>query len=215
MTNTILGALVNGAIAGALLAAAVSSDCFCLPRGILSAAARYVVWWVALVAALLLPLAYLPTPSARHAYAASHRAAPIGQPSPTASASISRVALPSAHKPVPVVHLRFPLVVAVGGWSRWIPIAWACLSGFMLLRLLSSCILLDRRKSGAVAAPDRLVNRVGGIAREARIDAPSSDIALGEDRYADAGWLAAAGHSNSRAAVCRADRRGVDPDWVA
>ncbi len=160
MTNTILGALVNGAIAGALLAAAVRAGLLLAPRGILSAAARYVVWWVALVAALLLPLAYLPTPSARHAYAASHRAAPIGQPSPTAPASISRVALPSAHKPVPVVHLRFPLVVAVGGWSRWIPIAWACLSGFMLLRLLSSCILLDRRKSGAVAAPDRLVNRV-------------------------------------------------------
>ena len=65
MTNTILGALVNGAIAGALLAVAVRAGLLLVPRGMLSAAGRYAAWWVALVAAVLLPLGYLPAPPAR------------------------------------------------------------------------------------------------------------------------------------------------------
>jgi Ca-activated chloride channel family protein len=161
MTDTILSALVNGAIAGALLAVAVRAGLLLAPRGMLSAAARYAVWWVALVAAVLLPLAYLVASPARHADTASHRSAPVGPPRlMSIPASITRVALTPEYKPGPAVPLRFPLVVAVGGWLRWISIAWASLSGLMLLRLLSSCLLLDTRKSGAVAAPDPLIKRV-------------------------------------------------------
>ena len=46
MTNSILSALVNGAIAGAVLAGAIRAGLF-LARGMFSAAARYAVWWAA------------------------------------------------------------------------------------------------------------------------------------------------------------------------
>ena len=60
MTNTFLSALVNSAIAAALLTAAVRFGLLLIPRTILRAAARYVIWWTILVSTLLLPLAYLP-----------------------------------------------------------------------------------------------------------------------------------------------------------
>jgi len=163
MTNSILGALVNGAIVSALLAGAVRAGLLLSPREMFSAAARYAVWWTALVAAVLLPLAYLPASPpmnvAMNVDAASDRKAPVGQTTPTSiSAAVERAPLmPVRH---PSVRLRFPLVLTVGGWSRWIPIAWASLSGLMLLRLLASCILLERRKSGAVAAPEELIRRI-------------------------------------------------------
>jgi Ca-activated chloride channel family protein len=171
MTNSILAALVNGAIVGALLAAAVRAGLLLAPRGMLSAAARYVVWWTALVAAVLLPLAYLPAPPARHVDAASHRAAPVGQTTLTSRAApVARAPLIPVPHPAAALHLRFPLVLTVGGWSRWIPMAWASLSGLMLLRLLASCILLDRRKSGAVAAPEELIRRIeASLARRGSI----------------------------------------------
>jgi len=158
MTNSLLGALVNGALAGALLAGAVRAGLLLVPRGMLSAAARYAIWWTALVAVVLLPLAYLPAPPAN---AASHRAAPAGHtpltslPGPVAAAPL----MPVRHRDA-AVHLRLPLVLTVGGWPRWIPVAWASLSALMLLRLLASCILLERRKSRAVAAPEELTRRI-------------------------------------------------------
>ncbi len=158
MTNSILGALVNGAIAGALLAGAVRAGLLLAPREMLSAAARYAVWWTALAAAVLLPLAYLP---ARHAEAAGHRAAPARQTALTSPAApVAPAPLMPVHHPASAVHLRFPLVLTVGEWLRWIPMAWASLAGLMLLRLLASCILLERRKSGAVAAPEELTRRI-------------------------------------------------------
>ncbi len=161
MTNSILGAVVNGAIVGALLAGTVRAGLLLAPRGVLSAAARYAVWWTALVAVALLPLAYLPAPPAGHMDAASHRAAPVGQTTLTSlPAPGARAPLMPVHHPATALHLRFPLVLRVGGWLRWIPMAWASLSGLMLLRLLASCILLERRKSGAVAAPEELIRRI-------------------------------------------------------
>jgi len=161
MTDSILGALVNGAIAGALLAGAIRAGLLLAPRGILSAAARYAVWWTALAAAVLLPLAYLPARPARDADAARRRAAPVGQMDLTSlAAPATRAPLMPVQHAAPVVSLRFPLVLTVGRWLRWIPMVWASLSAWMLLRLLASCILLERRKSGAVAAPEELIRRI-------------------------------------------------------
>jgi Ca-activated chloride channel homolog len=160
MTNAIMSALLNGAIVGALLAGAVRAGLLLAPRRMLTAAARYAVWWAALVAAVLLPLAYLPAPPARHVDVASHLAAPVRQTALTSSpAPAAQGALMLVRRPTPV-HLRFPLMLRAGGWLRWIPMAWASLSGLMLLRLLASCILLERLKSGAVAAPEELVRRI-------------------------------------------------------
>jgi Ca-activated chloride channel family protein len=161
MTNSILGALVNGAIVGALLAGAVRAGLLLTPRGMLTAAARYAVWWTVLVAAVLLPLAYLSAQPARHVDAVSHRAAPVGQTTLTSlPVPSARAPLMPADRPALALHLGFPLALTVGGWLRWIPMAWASLSGWMLLRLLASCMLLVRRKSGAVAAPEELIRRI-------------------------------------------------------
>src|SRR5580704_2792040 len=61
--NSILTAMVNGAILGALVAAVVWVGLRSAPRRALNAAARYLVWWAALAAAVMLPLAYLKAPS--------------------------------------------------------------------------------------------------------------------------------------------------------
>src|SRR5580658_3168769 len=128
MTNSILGALVNGAVVGALLAGAVQAGLLLAPRMMLTAAARYAVWWATLVAAVLLPLAYLPAPPARHVEVASHLAAPVRQTALTSSpAPAAQGALTLEQGPTPI-RLRFPLVLIAGGWLRWIPIAWAALS---------------------------------------------------------------------------------------
>src|SRR5580658_3476677 len=100
MTNSILGALVNGAIAGALLAGAVRAGLLLAPRGILSAAARYAMWWTVLAAVVLLPLAYLPAPPARHVDAAGHRAAGVEQTTLTP--------LPAPVRRAPLIPVRHP-----------------------------------------------------------------------------------------------------------
>lgn len=157
MTNAILGALLNGAIVGALLALAIQVALLLAPRRVLSAAARYAVWWTTLAAAVLLPLAYLPLRPVPRAVAA-------GIP-PALAAPLAATPFPAPAPPAPFaatyhsvagIRWRFPVVFTVGAWSRWILAAWAALSALLLLRLATSCLLLARRKSAAVAAPEQL-----------------------------------------------------------
>ena len=78
----------------------------------LSAAARYTVWWTALLAVVLLPLAYLPAHPTINA--TSHRAAPVKQTTPASlSAPIARAPLTPLLHPAPAARLRFPLVLTV------------------------------------------------------------------------------------------------------
>ena len=175
MTNAILGALANGAIVSALLAAAVWAGLRLAPRGTLGAAARYAVWWSALVAVFLLPLGYLQVHPPVQADSAGHRASLAR---PTAAASLPTTApadLRRAPDPLPGFRLPFPLVLTVGAWSRWVLAAWAVVTGLMLLRLLTSCLLLERRKSEAVPAPEELQKRIDeslagrGVGRRAAV----------------------------------------------
>ena len=60
--NRILAALVNGAALGALVTAAVWLVLGVIPRRVLNAATRYVLWWATLAVAIALPALYLPIP---------------------------------------------------------------------------------------------------------------------------------------------------------
>jgi Ca-activated chloride channel family protein len=161
MTNSILSALVNGAIVAALLTGAVRAGLLLTPRGTLGAAARCAVWWTALVATVLLPLTYLPDRPARDVDPAGRRTATVGQTALISPATpVAHAPLLPIRHPAAAVHLRFPLVVMVGGSLRWILTAWASLSALMLLRLLAGCVLLERQKSGAIAAPEGVTRRI-------------------------------------------------------
>jgi VWFA-related protein len=182
--NSILTAALNGAILGALMAAVVWVGLRVAPRRALNAAARYLVWWAALAAAVMLPLAYLRAPSpsrmggmlARNTAAGGQVARQVhGRAAPQVHDRAVDAARPS-DATAPPSGLSFPLVVRAGAGSQWILTAWAAISAMMLARLTVGCILLERRKARAIAAPPRLAARIeawlsgrGGARRHARL----------------------------------------------
>ena len=170
--NSILTAVLNGAATGALLAAVVWVGLRAAPRRVLNAAARYLVWWAALAAAVMLPLPYLRmsprmSPPSRTGGAAGRSGKPArntaagrqagprvhDQAAPVEAAWPTNAAVPSS-------RLSFPLVVAAGPGARWILTAWAAISAMMLVRLTVGCILLERRKTRAIGAPPHLTARI-------------------------------------------------------
>lgn len=161
MTNTALSALVNGAIAAAILAAAVRLSLLLIPRTIVGASARYAIWWAMLVATLLLPLAYFPVhrvtgagPFATAAQQQEVRSQQTGvrrEPTP--------VALETARAGA-VFRLTLPLVLPTDGAPRWLLVGWVFLSAAFLLRLFASLCLLARCRLGAVPAPVELARSV-------------------------------------------------------
>lgn len=160
MTNTLLSALVNGAITAAILAGVVRLSLALVPRTMLRATGRYAIWWTILVSTWVMPLAYLPT---RPMDPTVHSVGGLRQTSaaPTASAPVI-VSKPLAVKRRPgrAIGLALPLRITANGAPRWLVIGWAILSAVFFFRLIASLCFLARRRSGAVVAPPELARSV-------------------------------------------------------
>ncbi len=163
--TSIFAALVNGAILSSLIALTVWTGLRLTPRRALNAATRYGIWWTALAAAAILPLLYLP-PTLGHPAPPIQRATSVASPlvvpayaeiapRPTAPAADS-TNRPTVSRSLP----WFPVAIASDSLPRWILRTWMVLASLMLLRLLTSYILLQGRKRRAAAAPPRLAARV-------------------------------------------------------
>jgi beta-lactamase regulating signal transducer with metallopeptidase domain len=143
----ITGAVINAAMMSAPLTALIWIGMRFIPARTLSAAARYVVWWVALALTIALPAAFLPTrPFAapvRIASSAPVEEAAAFEPSPPATPMPSATPRPR----------RFPLRIPAGPWMLWIAAAWALSATLFLLRLAISCAMLTRRKARARGIP--------------------------------------------------------------
>ena len=136
-----MNAVVNGAILSLPLTAAVWLALRLLPRRSVSAAARYVIWWIALIATIALPIAYLPP---------SPRAAAIALTATVAQAGFEAAVFEQAQttfsRPPATTPARLPIRIPTGTWTRWIAIAWAISALLLLARLIASCATLLRRK---------------------------------------------------------------------
>ena len=172
--NRILAALVNGAILGALLTAAVWLVLRLTPRHVLNAATRYAIWWATLAVALALPAFYLP-PRAQAIAPARQASWPVqayyNLPAAVSTPSLS----PSNASPFHRAFPRFPIAIVADGWPRWILWAWGAASLLLLVRLTASFILLVRIGGRAFDLPLRL--GLGMTRRGVRL-AGSPEIAI-------------------------------------
>jgi beta-lactamase regulating signal transducer with metallopeptidase domain len=157
MTAAWLSAFVNGLILSAILPFVILLTFRWIGPRLWNASTRYAVWFVALVITILLPLLYAPIrplkiferlsgssvdPENRTSSTATIRTGASDGPSTSAtSTSVFRAAS----------HL-FPIEIPTGSWTRWAVWAWLFTSSFLLLRLVASCFLLQRRKARARSA---------------------------------------------------------------
>jgi beta-lactamase regulating signal transducer with metallopeptidase domain len=150
--NAILAAFINGAIVGAVLTAIVWLALSLAPRRALNAATRYAVWWTTLLVVVMVPAFYLPhrAEPVLPSIAAETPEAPVVAAPATEDLSISSVAPPPSRWP------QFPLEFSPGAWPVRIFAIWGIASGFMLLRLCTSYVVLERRKRKA-----RVVQKLG------------------------------------------------------
>jgi Ca-activated chloride channel family protein len=166
--NSILAAILNGGILGALVAAAVWVGLRAVPRRALNASARYLVWWAALAAVVMLPLAFLRVVPPIRTSGASGRAANLARNIQAGRQAATQVPDRSLFEDAGVPSqvrerssgLAFPLVVSAGAAWQWILTAWGAISAILLIRLTVSCILLERRKTRAIAAPPQLTAQI-------------------------------------------------------
>ena len=199
--TALLSALVNGAVAGALVFIAACLAMPAVPRRALNAATRYALWWTVLAVTVALPLAYLPWHRASQPpRAAAHVFAPavpppsiqtmVPPPGPPPRHTVARpmpitraAAVPRFEAPRPMAIAPrepssraplFPLRLAETRWTRCVLLAWLAASLLLLLRLAAGSIALASRS------------------RRARDAAPSL-------RGRAAAWLA----------ICGAGRRGI------
>lgn len=143
-----------------------------LPR-ILSAAARYAIWWAALAVAVALPAVYLPAhPSASVVRIADPPEVPPEIASPPA-AVIHAIPIPTAKPP------RFPLQIPAGPWIKWISAAWALAATLFLLRLAVSFALLSGRKARARIISESVPASTRRTVRMAVSDEVSAPMAAG------------------------------------
>jgi beta-lactamase regulating signal transducer with metallopeptidase domain len=182
--NRVLSAFVNGAVLSFALTALVSLILRLIPRHVLNAATRYVLWWVTLVIALALPALYLPMPQF-HATPPLVAARPTIQAAPIAAPTFAPIAI--VH-PMPVLEPEraplFPIRIDAAGWPGWVLAAWLLVSVALLLRLAISSILLHRIASRACDAPASLRARArtalslcGATRRDVRLaDSPEITI---------------------------------------
>ena len=98
--NRVLSAFVNGAVLSFALTALVSLILRLIPRHVLNAATRYVLWWVTLTIALALPALYLPMPQF-HAPPppVATRPAPI-QAAPIMAPTFAPIAIATPDRPI-------------------------------------------------------------------------------------------------------------------
>lgn len=190
--NLILSALVNGAALSLALTAAVWLLLALIPRRVLNAATRYVLWWIVLAVTLLLPAIYLPLPQFHHAppiakrstpSAAIHATLPPPEPSRPAFTIAPSAGFASAAPIHPSRAPIFPLRIDASRWPRWVLFAWLAVSAVLLLRLALSSILLHRIAARALDGPPSLRARARqalalcGVRRPVRL-ARSDDIPI-------------------------------------
>ena len=142
---SLLSALLNGLILATALTAAVWITLRLTPRRTLNAATRYVIWWITLAAALLIPLSLLPKQghAAKAASAQSFTPAPVPQPAyipPPPPAAIP-------------IHISNPKP-----WPKWPLLIWPLISAILLIRLAASYHQLNRLKSRAQPVPAPRLN---------------------------------------------------------
>lgn len=158
--NVLLAAVVNGALLSAPMAIAVWLGLRAVPRRVLNAATRYVLWWVVLAMAIALPVAYLPLLRVQHAKASYP--ARIVQPPPVQNAVAPPPPVwqaPIAR--VPVERPSFPIRVSAANWPQWFFRAWLAISLILLVRLAMSYLLLHRICARAADVPAPLRARAG------------------------------------------------------
>jgi beta-lactamase regulating signal transducer with metallopeptidase domain len=140
--NTIWSVLLNGGILGVVIFGAMRVALLLIPRRALSAATRYVIWWIALAAVLATPVFLVRVP---------HAPRPIA---PT----------PAPEKPEGVAAGTWRLVPApagasiyvelqAGAWQRLLLLLWIASSGLLLARLARSYLVVDRIAASAEEAP--------------------------------------------------------------
>ncbi|HEX4056421.1 MAG TPA: M56 family metallopeptidase [Tepidisphaeraceae bacterium] len=178
--------LLNGLWQGAMLVALVWIMLKIVPR--LNAATRYVIWWITMLVAVILPLLpMVPGTALRGSQSsealASNRESVLLMPvravnipafiqihsAPLASADGALSPTADGSKP------WFPIRVRVGPISGTIAVVWVIASLSLLVRLASGYHSLRRLKHRAIPASERLQARVGqlaanaGISRQARL----------------------------------------------
>jgi Ca-activated chloride channel family protein len=170
--NSAVAAMVNGAVLSAVLTALVWLALRVMPRHVLNAATRYVVWWLAIAIAVTLPLAWLPS------HTSAQRPDPVRavrfSPTPEPVRIVHAMALPAAG--AERGDRSIAVAIPAGRWPTWIVAAWLLTTTLMLLRLIASFIFLERRKARALDAPTHLAAHLegwlahcGGTSRRVRL----------------------------------------------
>ena len=178
--NVVLAAVMNGALLGAAIVAAVWFGSRAVPRRVLNAATRYVLWWVVLAIVIALPVAYLPLQRVQHAD--SSNPARITEPRLPEAVPVPQIARPAQLPPVrrravavapspqvrqapiekgPVARPSFPIRISGASWPAWVFRAWLAISLILLARLAASCIRLHRVCARAADVPAPLRARAG------------------------------------------------------
>ncbi len=176
--NTVLAALVNGILISAGLAFVVWAALRVTPRNSLNAATRYAIWWAVFAVTICLPASYF----------RDVRTTPVISPAipmsaaPRVQTRIRIVPPSSAINTVPpalsnLARIHFPLAIPASNWPARILAIWLLAVGLMVIRLLASAVILERRKARASEPPPTLAARVaqwittcGGTNRRIRLD---------------------------------------------
>ncbi len=173
----VLGALVNGILAGVGLAMVVWVALRLMPVRLLNAATRYAIWWAVMAAIVLLPLAYMPFGSGQVVITK-----PIGFVPPPSLARVQTPAsptpsigfVPSSSLVPPPARPRlasspvFPVVSPSGAWVNRLVLFWLGIAALMFARLVGSIVMLERRKSRPADVPGSLVKRIFAFLRSRR-----------------------------------------------
>jgi len=173
--NQILAALVNGAMLGALVTAAVWLVLRLIPRRMLNAPTRYILWWATLAMVIVLPALYLPRqhPVERpHPVEQPRGVAVSGGPANPQAGREARAPKPLqgpqsrlpkiALAPLPEVQsltvspLPRTIQIPATRWPRVFLVLWLLAVACLLARLAISCALLDRARRRAFDAPAHL-----------------------------------------------------------
>ena len=158
--NTAIGALVNGALWSAAVAAVFWAVMGAAPRKF-NAATRYATWCAALATTVLLPVCFVPLPRLAQP-ALNARVAVAPAPKPIAPVSLDAAPAPVAATmppPVSAAPVRIPVTV----WPRYLFGLWALVSGVLLLRLFAGWLTLFRKAGGASPAGEDLQARAQSL----------------------------------------------------
>jgi Ca-activated chloride channel family protein len=156
--SSLVAAMVNGALVSAVVTALVWLALRVAPRPALNAATRYVVWWLILAITVTLPLAFLPMRTSARPRDPGRAIRPAASPEPVRMVH----SVPLSVRDVERGDRSITVAIPAGHWPGWIAAAWFLTSALMLLRLIASFALLERRKARAVDAPAHLAARLEG-----------------------------------------------------